>query len=743
MKKCILSIGIVVLIIALLLFGVFFGFNLGVVSIEPLQDGISLGLDLVGGSEITYEAVVPEGVSDSELEQSMEAVQTMLRQRLNSMGYTEASVVLSGEKGVNVSIPNVSNPEQALQMLGSTAVIEFRDYTGKVIITGEDIESATAAYMPTGTGGVYEYSVSLKLTPEGQAKFRDGTREVAGLSDSELRWVSIVLDEEVISSPRVSTEYASTGIDTDSPIIQLGESSNNVEYATYLAGIINSGSLPFKLQDTKLQAVGASLGERSLETGITAGIIGILLVMVFMIVVYRIPGVIADLALVLYIALFLVVMSAMRLNLSLPGIAGIILTIGMAVDANVVIYERIREELISGKTLRSAVDAGFKRAITAILDSNITTMIAGFVLLWKGTGTILGFAKTLLIGVVLSMICMLIVPRAILRSFASLRKYNPFLYGLPRKGVPADSLNRRIGFVSKGRITAVISVVLCITAIVSLILLPFGVNLFNLDIDFAGGVVIEYDIGQTVTSEISSQVSDMVMEKTGVRPSAVVRAGDRGTIVNIRIQELTTEERDSIGKGLTELYGADNVKLESSNFVSASVGRDITKAAFITSIVAAVLILVYITIRFEIRSGLAAVICLLHDLMVMLSCYVIFRIQLNMNFIAAALTIIGYSINATIVVFDRIRENVKRTGGHEDFAAVVDRSITQTLRRSLGTTLTTMLPIIFLLILGVDSLRNFALPILVGVISGCYSSVCVAGPLWNLLKGKNNAVKVK
>ena len=290
---------------------------------------------------------------------------------------------------------------------------------------------------------------------------------------------------------------------------------------------------------------------------------------------------------------------------------------------------------------------------------------------------------------------------------------------------------------------AIISIILCITAVVSLILLPFGVNLFNLDIDFAGGVVLEYDIGQTVTSDISAQVSDMVADKTGVRPSAVVRAGDKGTIVNIRIQELTTEQRDSIGTGLMELYGADRVRMESSNFVSASVGRDITKAAFITSIVAAVLILVYITVRFEIRSGLAAVICLLHDLMVMLSCYVIFRIQLNMNFIAAALTIIGYSINATIVVFDRIRENVKRTGGHEDFSAVVDRSITQTLRRSLGTTVTTMLPIIFLLILGVDSLRNFALPIMVGVISGCYSSVCVAGPLWNLLKGKKNAVKVR
>lgn len=741
MKKVILSTGAIIIIIALLLFAVFYGLNLGLIHIEALQDGITLGLDLVGGSEITYEAVVPEEMDANELRQAMESVQTMLRERLNSLGYTEATIVLSGDRSVTVSIPNVSNPEQAVQMLGTTAVISFEKYTGEAIITGEDIESATAAYMPTGTGGVYEYVVALKLTPEGHEKFREGTKEVAALTDESIRWIAIVLDQNVISAPTVKAEYADSGIDTDEPIIELGN-GGDLEYATYLASIINSGSLPFELKDTKLQAVGASLGERSLETAILAGVIGVILVMIFMVVFYRIPGLVADLALVLYIALFCVVMSALELNLSLPGIAGIILTIGMAVDANVVIYERIREELISGRTLRSAVDAGFKRALGAILDSNITTMIAGFVLLWKGTGTILGFAKTLLIGVVLSMICMLIVPRTILRSLASLRKYDPFMYGLPKKKVGPEILEKRFGFVKNGKLCTVISTVLCITAIISLVLLPFGVNLFNLDIDFAGGVVIEYDIGQVVTSEISEEVSDMVFRETGVRPSSVVKAGDTGRIVNISIQEISTEQRDAIGVGLAELYGAENVTLESSNFVSASVGKDITKAAFIASILAAVLILVYITVRFELKSGLAAVICLVHDLLVMMSFYVIFRISLNMNFIAAALTIIGYSINATIVVFDRVRENVKKTGGHEDFANVVDRSITQTLRRSIGTTITTMLPIIFLLILGVDSIRNFAMPILVGVISGCYSSTCVAGPLWNLLKGKK-AVKVR
>ena len=740
MKRCIITIAAVLLVIAILAFSVFYG----LLGIDPLEDGITLGLDLVGGSEITYEAVVPADMSDEDLSKSMDAVQTMLRERLNSLGYTEASVYLNGRRGVTVDIPNVSNPEQAVQMLGATAVIQFMDYEGNVIIDGRDVESATAAYLPSGTGGVYEYVVSLKLTAEGHEKFREGTKAVANLVSEDQRYVAIVLDNSVISMPAVKTEYAENGIDTDEPIIQLG-SDSNIEYAKYLAGIINSGSLPFELKDTKLQAVGASLGERSLESAIIAGLIGIAIVMVFMLVVYRIPGVVADLSLILYIALFCVVMSAFHLNLSLPGIAGIILTIGMAVDANVVIYERIREELIAGKTLRSAIDAGYKRAFTAILDSNVTTMIAGFVLLWKGTGTILGFAKTLLIGVVLSMICMLLVTRVILKAFASLRKYDPWQYGLPKSYDPKNpepSYGKLRRFVSKGKLFTVISVVLCATAIVALVLLPFGVSLFNLDIDFVGGVTIEYSIGREVDAQVSAEIADMVQNATGVRPSSVVRTGNDGKSVTIKIQELDTQQRDAIGVGLAALYGEENVVLETSDFVSASVGKDITRAAFIASLLAAALILIYITLRFEIRSGIAAVICLIHDLLVMLSFYVIFRISLNMNFIAAALTIIGYSINATIVIFDRIREEVKRTGGHEDFAQVVDRSISRTLRRSLGTTLTTLLPIILLLILGVNSIRNFAFPIMIGVISGCYSSTCVAGPLWNLLKGKK-PVKIK
>ncbi len=738
MKRSVLTIGAVVILIALFLFSAFFGLSIGGLDVQPLKEGITLGLDLVGGSEITYEAIVPEGMTDEELANGMETAQTMLRQRLNTLGYTEANVYLYGSNRIVLEIPNVEDPEEAVQMLGTTAIIEFRDCDGNVILDGKQIESASAAYGPVDDTGVYQYFVQLNLTEDGVELFREGTKAAASQKREEDRYVAIVMDEDIISAPLVNAEYATTGINTATPIISLG-SDANAEYAQYLASIISAGRLPFELHESKLQAVGASLGERSLETAIIAGIIGVLLVMIYMVVVYRLPGIVADLALLLYIAMFLFVMTAIRINLTLPGIAGIILTIGMAVDANVVIYERIREELSFGKTLRSAVDLGFKRAFAAIVDSNITTIIAAVVLLWQGTGTILGFAKTLLIGVILSMICMLIVPRMILKCFAEMRMNKLSLYGVKLRA--ADEEEKTIPFVKKFKITGVISIVLCAVGLVSIIMLPFGKSMFNLDLDFVGGVTMEYELGTEVTREVSDNIAAIVSETVGVQPSSVTKSGNNGTAVTIKLTEIDSEARDRVFQAVGEAYGVDKVELLSSDYVSASVGKDITRAAFIASALAALLILVYITVRFEIRSGIAAIICLIHDLLVMLSVYVIFQISMNMNFIAAALTIIGYSINATIVVFDRIRENYKKSGGNENFERVVDRSITQTMRRSIGTTVTTLLPIILLVILGVSSIRNFAVPIMVGVIAGGYSSACISGPLWCKLKGKKGKVR--
>ncbi len=418
MKKSIITLVIVVLVIACLVYTALCG--IGTV-VQPTKDGVVLGLDLVGGSEITYEAVIPEGTSAEAVETGMEAAKTMLQQRLDSLGYTEASAYLSGSNRIVVEIPAVDDPEEAVQRLGTTAVVNFVDADGKVWLTGADIEDATFEYSAVDATGIATNHVRLELTSEGTAKLSEASVAVLGRTDGN-SYLAIEMDGEQISAPRVNE-----ALNTSSVIISLGENPTS-EYAKYLADIISAGALPFNLTTAKVQTIGASLGEKSLSTSLLAGMIGLLLVMLFMIVVYRFMGLISCIALVCYSALFAVAISVFHVNLSLPGIAGIILTIGMAVDANVIIFERIKEELKQGKTLRFAIDAGYKRAFWAIFDANITTMIAGGVLLWQGTGTILGFATTLLIGVVLSMIVMLVLTRLLLKTAVGLKITNLKLY---------------------------------------------------------------------------------------------------------------------------------------------------------------------------------------------------------------------------------------------------------------------------------------------------------------------------
>ncbi|MDR0937511.1 MAG: protein translocase subunit SecD [Oscillospiraceae bacterium] len=737
MRKSALTIGGLLLIIAILVFTSFFGLDILGFKLPSLERGVKFGLDLVGGSEITYEAEIPDGTDAVTISNGIDTAITMLRQRLNSLGYTEANVYKYGEKRIVLEVPNVSDPEQAVQMLGTTAVVQFRDWQGNVILDGKDIQSADAVYGDL-EGGTKGYIVQMKLTAEGTNKFREGTKSAAAQAGSGNNFVAIYLDEEEISRPSVEAKYATTGIDTDSPVITLG--SNDAAYAKYLAEIIKAGQLPFALRESRLQAVGAQLGEKSLDYAMLAGVIGIILVMIYMVIIYRLPGLIADFSLILYIALFLTVMSKIGINLTLPGIAGIVLTAGMAVDANVIIYERLREELAAGRTLRAAIDAGFNRAFTAILDSNITTLIAASVLLWQGTGTILGFAKTLFAGVVLSMLVMLLVPRLLLRTLAEMGIRKTSLYSSPYKPYESGE-NAKFSFTSKFKFFGTISIVISAVAIIGLLLLPFGKIVFNLDHDFVGGVTMDFELNREITPEVADNVGKIVTEIAGFAPATVTKSGNGGTIVSIKMNEIPTETREIVFNTVNEAYGG-NASIVSSDFVSASVGRDITRSAFLATSLAAFLILIYIAFRFELRSGIAAIIALLHDVMVMLTCYVLFQIPMNMNFIAAMLTVIGYSINATIIIFDRIRENNKRLAGTATFAVLVDRSVFQTLRRSVGTTLTTLLPLLLIIILGVDSVRNFGIPIAIGITTGCYSSIFISGPLWNALR-KKDAKKLK
>ncbi|MBQ6160643.1 MAG: protein translocase subunit SecD [Oscillospiraceae bacterium] len=419
MKKSILTLVIVVLVVGALLFAALHGIG---DFIQPVSKGVVLGLDLVGGSEITYEAKVPDTLDTTELEAGMEVARTMMQQRLDALGYTEATCYISGERRLVVEIPSVEDPEKAVQQLGATAVVNFVDADGKIWLSGTEIEGAEYEFSPIDSTGISKHHVKLDLNADGRSKLRDATTAVVSRSDGK-NYLAIQMDGEEISAP-----YVSEVLDTDAVVISIGSAEDPEGQARYLAKIISAGRLPFELMTAKQQTIGASLGEKSLSTSLTAGLIGLILVMLFMIVVYRFMGLISCIALTAYAALFAVAISVLHINLSLPGIAGIILTIGMAVDANVIIFERIKEELRLGKTLRFAIESGYKRAMLAIIDANVTTMIAGFVLLWQGSGTILGFARTLLIGVALSMLVMLVLTKVLLKTAVGLKITNLKLY---------------------------------------------------------------------------------------------------------------------------------------------------------------------------------------------------------------------------------------------------------------------------------------------------------------------------
>ena len=436
MKKRYNPAGFIVILLVIVLgtWTIFNGLNLGIVKLPSVQDGVVLGLDLVGGAEITYEADLEDAgdISAEELSEGMRSAQTMLRQRLTTLGYTEADVYLSGDDRIVVAIPNIDNPEEAVQMLGSTAEVTFSDADGNVILTGDDLTGASVAYGDIDQSGFNQYYVDVALSSEGQEKFTEATKEVASRTDGS-NYISISMDDQIISSPYVSSEYASTGINSEHVSITLGSNATQ-EYASQLAGLIASGQLPFSLTNIQLDSVSATLGLQALNTSIQAAIIGLILIILFMVFYYRVLGLASAISLIFFAVVFVNVISFSHLNLTLAGIAGIILTLGMAVDANVIIFERIREELRAGRTVRVAMDAGFKNAFSAILDSNITTCIAACCLWWQGTGTIVGFAKTLLIGVILSMFTMIVITRVILRTFSNRTPKSLAAYGVKKGG---------------------------------------------------------------------------------------------------------------------------------------------------------------------------------------------------------------------------------------------------------------------------------------------------------------------
>jgi SecD/SecF fusion protein len=706
---------------------------------------IRLGLDLQGGVSVTYQAK-----ESNPSEQDMKDTVYKMQRRVEDFS-TEAAVYQEGDNRITIDIPGVSNSKEILEKLGQAGSLQFilyenlKDKDGNaspsegeevtyedsdVELDGTMISEATATTQTSSTTGTSENVVQLKFNGKGTKKFAKLTS--AHVGDQ----LAIVYDGKLVSAPVLQSE-----ISDGECVISGGTDFKEFSNVENLAATLRIGALPLELENIHDNVVGATLGSEALSSSLIAGAIGLILVIIFMIVMYRVPGVAASIALIFYIGAELLILNGLNVTLTLPGIAGIILSIGMAVDANCIIFTRIREELATGKTVTSSIQSGFSKALSAIIDGNVTTLIAAFVLFLKGSGTVKGFATTLAIGIVLSMFTAIVVTRLLLNSFAALGVTDLKFYGVQKERKVVD-------FMGNWKKYVVISGAVVVICIAGLIFNASRGSVLNYSLDFVGGTStsVSLDEGTEITDEMKANALSVVKDVTGLE-GEVSTSDDKGVKkITVRTTAFTEEQDGNVRSQLATEFGVDESKIESET-ISASVSSEMKNDAIIATLIAAVCMLIYIWIRFrKFATGASAVLALVHDIIVVFTVYVVGSsvIQVGSTFIACMLTIVGYSINDTIVVFDRIRENRKKASARTPLADIINKSITETLSRSINTSITTFIMVFVLALLGVSSVRQFAVPLIVGVISGCYSSICIASPLWYLLsgKGKNTSKSV-
>lgn len=746
MKKKNAVLSLILFLIALIGLG-----YVALVGIGPTKTGsaanIKQGLDLAGGVSITYQVVGDEKPSDADMQDTIYKLQKRVE------GYsTEAQVYQEGEDRINIEIPGVSDANEILQELGQPGSLYFIaqtddagnqnysitgiDENGKYVYTlnksieelqadgsikldGTMVASADAAQTTDNSAlKQTQYVVELTFTDEGTQAFAEATQRAYERGET----IAIYYDGELVSVPTVQS------------VITGGQAQisgmASVEEAKTLASTIRIGGLKLELEEMRSNVVGAQLGSDAIRTSLKAATIGFAIVCIFMIAVYFLPGLASALALAIYVILTMLVLNLFNLTLTLPGIAGIILSIGMAVDANVIIFARIREELGTGKTVNSAIKIGFNKATSAIVDGNVTTFIAAVVLVMLGSGTIKGFAQTLMIGIVLSMFTSMVITRLLLNAFYALGAKDEKWYGVGKEKKP-------INFLSKKAICFAISLVLIIGGFVML-----GVNkastgdILNYSMEFKGGTSTTVTFNEDMSiEELDAEVVPLLEEITGDGYVQTQKVSGTNEVI-IKTRTLSVEEREMMSTVLGENFGVAEDHIQSET-ISATVSKEMKRDAVVAVIIATICMLVYIWFRFkDIRFATSAVLALVHDVLVVLAFYAVSKTSIGNTFIACMLTIVGYSINATIVIFDRIRENLKEMPKNTDLAEIVNTSITQTLTRSINTSFTTFIMVAALFVLGVTSIREFALPLMVGIVCGAYSSVCITGALWYVMKTK-------
>ena len=690
---------------------------------------VPLGLDLQGGLSVTYEIQDEKPTSDE-----IKATVDKLQRRVDAYS-SEGEVYQEGNDRITVEIPLNTEKVDAHDVLdelgqpGQLLFLDSENYTiwqqnqnngtndaYEAVLTGSDIKNAQAGVDDSGT--VKDYVVQLQFTDEGAQKFATATAANIG------KPIYIIYDGAVASAPTVQSAIT----DGNAVINKI----SSYDEAESLASTIKIGALPLELKQIQYNIVGAKLGQKAVSTSLSAGAIGFGLVCILMIVLYRFPGFIASLALTGYVVLMLLILSIRHITLTLPGIAGIILSIGMAVDANVIIFTRIREEISAGSGVRAAVKAGFSKALSAILDGNITTLIATVVLMILGSGSIKGFAVTLMLGIVLSMFTALFVTKMLLNSFLELGVQNPKMYGKAKEP-------KIHGYVKNFKICGVASLIVIIAGLAFL-----GVNhsrigkSLNYSLEFTGGTsttatFAEDDVYTLERAE--SEVAPVIAETAGIDAGTIqIQTVEGNNQVIFKTSELTEEQSAKIDDLLKSQFKATEVDNQS---ISSTISGEMKKDAIVAIAVSSVLMLLYIAFRFsDVKFGVSAVLALVHDVLVVFAAYSIGTLSVGNTFIACMLTIVGYSINATIIIFDRIRENMRTQDSKESLEELVNKSIGQTFTRTIYTSLTTFIMVFVLFVMGVTSLKEFTFTLMLGIVCGAYSSVCITGPLWYTMKKK-------
>lgn len=755
---------------------------------------IKLGLDLAGGVSITYEAVGDEAPAAEDISDTI----YKLRRRIDKFS-TEAQVYQEGDRRINIEIPGVTDANKVLQELGSPGLLYFIQSTdpsgnlnyqymqtksglqvykenetyfcymggtaylydvntdeimideagspvtytitdnnavrpqyelikdldeiiaeGSAILTGTDVASAKGGGY-TDEYNITRYIVSLTFTDEAALKFAEATGAAAG-KPGLYGTIAIYYDGELLSVPNVNSR-----IDGGSAQIT---GMRDYDEADHLAQSIRIGGLKVELQEIRSNVVGAQLGTDAIRTSLMAGGIGLAIVILFMLIFYRVPGVASSLALVLYVILMLLGINIFEITLTLPGIAGIILSVGMAVDANIIVFARIKEELQDGMTVQSAVKSGFSKAFSAIIDGNITTLIAALVLIAMGSGSLKGFAYTLAMGIVISMFTALVITKTLLNCLYAMGCTNPKAYGVGRE-------NKQYDFVKMRKITFSISGALILLGIIMMFVNKGTIGSpLNYSLDFVGGTATNITFEREMTrEEIDNQVVPYFEQITGDASIFWQAVNDSNEVI-FKTRVLGAEEREELEQIMIREFGVSEGKIETET-ISSTVSGEMKREAIMAVAVATLCMMIYIWFRFsDVRFGASAVAALLHDVLVVLTFYAVVRLSVGSTFIACMLTIVGYSINATIVVFDRVRENRQEMRYNETMVDVVNKSVSQTLSRSIFTSLTTFIMVAVLYILGVSSIKEFALPLMIGILCGTYSSIFLAAPLWVFLRDK-------